>query len=170
MGTSDEPMNYNASNGTITVTAATVASSDSKLSGLSVQAVTSNGDSSNVVYTPSFSPDVTEYKADLASNVTKLVIATTLSDSKSQTAVWRICRGLQRMQNRHFSDGRCMHADRRWFVRRQYHRKYQHRILPAQFVPKHRAVSGSKPSKHHEPVRCPILPLAADSCKQQCDA
>ena len=87
MGTSDEPMNYNASNGTITVTAATTASSDSKLSGLSVQAVTSNGDSSNVVYTPSFSPDVTEYKADLASNVTKLVIATTLSDSKSQTAV-----------------------------------------------------------------------------------
>lgn len=87
MGTSDEPMNYNASNGTITVTAATTASNDSKLSGLSVQAVTSNGDSSNVVYTPSFSPDVTEYKAELASNVTKLVIATTLSDSKSQTAV-----------------------------------------------------------------------------------
>ena len=87
MGTSDEAMSYNAANGTVTIEAATAASSDSKLSGLSIQAVTSNGDSSNVVYTPSFSPDITEYKAELASNVTKLVVATTLSDSKSQTAV-----------------------------------------------------------------------------------
>lgn len=87
VGTTDEPMNYNAANGTVTIAAATTASSDSKLSGLSIQAVTSNGDSSNVVYTPAFSPDITEYKADLAANVTRLVVATTLSDSKSQTAV-----------------------------------------------------------------------------------
>lgn len=86
-GVTDEPMNYNSANGTVTIAAATTASSDSKLSGLSIQAVTSNGDSSNVVYTPAFSPDITEYKADLAANVTKLVVATTLSDSKSQTAV-----------------------------------------------------------------------------------
>lgn len=87
IGVTDEPMNYNAANGSVTISAATTASNDSKLSGLSIQAVTSNGDSSNVVYTPAFSPDVTEYKAELAANVTRLVVATTLSDSKSKTAV-----------------------------------------------------------------------------------
>lgn len=82
-----EPMPYNQSNGSITIGATTAASSDNHLSGLLVSGVTANGDSSNVTYTPNFSPDVYEYTAELGPNVTRLVIATTLSDAKAKTAV-----------------------------------------------------------------------------------
>lgn len=80
-------MNINKTAGTVTINAASTASNDSHLSGLSVQAVTQNGESTNVVYSPSFSPDVYEYRADLAANVTRLVVATTLSDANATTKV-----------------------------------------------------------------------------------
>lgn len=80
-------MNINKADGSVTINAASTASSDSHLSGLSVQAVTQNGDSTNVVFSPSFSPDVYEYRADLAANVTRLVVATTLSDANATTQV-----------------------------------------------------------------------------------
>lgn len=80
-------MNLNKTDGSVTINAASTASDDSHLSGLIVSAVTQNGDTSNVTYTPSFSPDVYEYKADLAANVTKLVVATTLSDANATTKV-----------------------------------------------------------------------------------
>lgn len=80
-------MNLNKTDGSVTINAASTASNDSHLSGLIVSAVTLNGDTSNVTYTPSFSPDVYEYKADLAANVTKLVVATTLSDANATTKV-----------------------------------------------------------------------------------
>lgn len=80
-------MNLNKADGIVTINAASTASSDSHLSGLTIQAVTQNGDSTNVVYTPSFSPDVYEYRADLAANVARLVVATTLSDSNATTTV-----------------------------------------------------------------------------------
>ncbi|MBQ3583767.1 MAG: cadherin-like beta sandwich domain-containing protein [Lachnospiraceae bacterium] len=80
-------MNLNKTDGSVTINAASTASNDSHLSGLIVSAVTQNGDTSNVTYTPSFSPDVYEYKADLAANVTKLVVATTLSDANATTKV-----------------------------------------------------------------------------------
>lgn len=80
-------MNINKADGSVTINAASTASNDSHLSGLSVQAVTQNGDSTNVVFSPSFSPDVYEYRADLAANVTRLVVATTLSDANATTQV-----------------------------------------------------------------------------------
>ena len=51
-------MNLNKTDGSVTINAASTASNDSHLSGLIVSAVTQNGDTSNVTYTPSFSPDV----------------------------------------------------------------------------------------------------------------
>lgn len=86
-GTSDTPMNINKSNGTVTINAATTASNDNHLSGLNVQAVSQNGDSTAVVYTPSFSPDVYEYRADLPATTTRLVVSTTLSDTNATTKV-----------------------------------------------------------------------------------
>lgn len=80
-------LNMSAASGTVNIEGNTSNSSDSTLSGLVVQAVSSNGDKTNVSYTPSFSPDVHEYKADLSSDTTKLVIATTLSDSNATTQV-----------------------------------------------------------------------------------
>lgn len=80
-------MNLNKTDGSVTINAASTASGDSHLSGLTVQAVTQNGDSTNVVYSPAFSPDVYEYRADLAANVTRLVVATTLSDGNATTQV-----------------------------------------------------------------------------------
>lgn len=86
-GSSDAAMNTNNSNGTVTINSATAASNDNHLSGLNVQAISQNGDSTAVVYTPSFSPDVYEYKADLPATTTRLVVSTTLSDANSTTKV-----------------------------------------------------------------------------------
>lgn len=80
-------MNVSSSNGTVTINAANTASNDSHLSGLTVSAVSQNGDSTNVGFIPGFSPDVYEYTAELAPNVTRLVVATTLSDAKATTQV-----------------------------------------------------------------------------------
>lgn len=87
-GNGDEPIsNINKTNGTVTINATTAASNDSHLSGLNVQAVSQNGDSTAVVYTPSFSPDIFEYRADLPATTTKLVVSTTLSDTNATTKV-----------------------------------------------------------------------------------
>ena len=80
-------LNMSTTNGTVNIEGSTANSNDSTLSGLVVQAVSSNGDKTTVSYTPSFSPDVHEYKAELSSDTTKLVIATTLSDSNATTQV-----------------------------------------------------------------------------------
>lgn len=80
-------MNISKTDGSVAINAASSASADSHLSGLVVQAVTQSGDSTTVSYSPSFSPDVYEYRADLAANTSKLVIATTLSDSNATTKV-----------------------------------------------------------------------------------
>lgn len=87
-GNGDEPIsNINKTNGTVTINATTAASNDSHLSGLNVQAVSQNGDSTAVVYTPSFSPDIFEYRADLPATTTRLVVSTTLSDTNATTKV-----------------------------------------------------------------------------------
>ena len=83
----DSELNINKTDGSVTINAATTASSDSRLSGLVVQAVSQNGDSQTVSYSPSFSPEVFDYKADLPANTVKLVISTTLSDKNSTTKV-----------------------------------------------------------------------------------
>lgn len=82
-----ESLNINKTNGTVNIKAATGASSDSHLAGFVVQAVSQNGDSQTVSYSPSFSPEVFDYKADLPANTVKLVISTTLSDKNSTTKV-----------------------------------------------------------------------------------
>lgn len=82
-----ESLNINKTNGTVNIKAATSASSDSHLAGFVVQAVSQSGDSQTVSYSPSFSPEVFEYKADLPANTVKLVISTTLSDKNSTTKV-----------------------------------------------------------------------------------
>lgn len=79
--------NINKTNGTVTINATTTASNDSHLSGLNVQAVSQNGDSTAVIYTPSFSPDIYEYRADLPSTTARLVVSTTLSDTNATTKV-----------------------------------------------------------------------------------
>lgn len=87
-GNGDEPIsNINKTNGTVTINATTAASNDSHLSGLNVQAISQNGDSTAVVYTPSFSPDVFEYRADLPATTARLVVSTTLSDTNATTKV-----------------------------------------------------------------------------------
>ncbi len=83
----DAAMNITKTNGTVNIKAATSASSDSHLAGFVVQAVSQSGDSQTVSYSPSFSPEVFEYKADLPANTVKLVISTTLSDKNSTTKV-----------------------------------------------------------------------------------
>ena len=83
----DSELNINKADGSVTIKAATAASSDSRLSGLVVQAVSQSGDSQTVSYSPSFSPEVFDYKADLPANTVKLVISTTLSDKNSTTKV-----------------------------------------------------------------------------------
>lgn len=83
----DSALNINKTDGSVTIKAASAASNDSRLSGLVVQAVSQDGSSQTVSYTPSFSSDVYDYKADLPANTVKLVIATTLSDSNSTTKV-----------------------------------------------------------------------------------
>ena len=87
-GNDDAPIsNINKTNGTVTINATTAASNDSHLSGLNVQAVSQNGDSTAVIYTPSFSPDIYEYRADLPSTTARLVVSTTLSDTNATTKV-----------------------------------------------------------------------------------
>lgn len=83
----DAAMNITKTNGTVNIKAATSASSDSHLAGFVVQAVSQSGDSQTVSYSPSFSPEVYDYKADLPANTVKLVISTTLSDKNSTTKV-----------------------------------------------------------------------------------
>ena len=83
----DSELNINKTDGSVTINATTTASSDSRLSGLVVQAVSQSGDSQTVSYSPSFSPEVFDYKADLPANTVKLVISTTLSDKNSTTKV-----------------------------------------------------------------------------------
>lgn len=73
--------------GQVTISAPATASSDCNLSGLSVSAVRSSGDSVNVEFIPGFSPDVFEYKAELAEDVERLVVSTTLSDQNATTQV-----------------------------------------------------------------------------------
>lgn len=80
-------MSVAAAPGQVTVSAPTAASSDCNLSGLSVSAVKSSGESVNVDFIPGFSPDVFEYKADLAEDVERLVVSTTLSDQNATTQV-----------------------------------------------------------------------------------
>ena len=84
-----EELSIAKSNGTVNISPApnTTVSNDSHLSGLSVQAISSNGDSTAVLFTPSFSSEITEYKADLPSSTKKLVIATTLSNAKATTSI-----------------------------------------------------------------------------------
>ncbi len=73
--------------GQVTISAPVSASSDCNLSGLSVSAVRTSGDSVNVEFIPGFSPDVFEYKAELAEDVERLVVSTTLSDQNATTQV-----------------------------------------------------------------------------------
>lgn len=87
IGTSDEPMKCSSSNGSIKINAPRTASSDSKLSSLSFQAVTSDGGSTNVAITPAFSPNETQYSAELAANVTRLVVSSSLSDGRARSSV-----------------------------------------------------------------------------------
>lgn len=74
-------------NGQVNVTAPVEASSDCNLTELSFSAVKSSGDSVNVEFIPKFSPDILEYKADLPADITRLVVSTTLSDTKATTKV-----------------------------------------------------------------------------------
>lgn len=80
-------LNITAANGKTNAKEAAAISNDSTLSGLIVQAVSSNGDKTTVSYSPNFSPDVHEYKADLSSDTIDLVVATTLSDPNATTQV-----------------------------------------------------------------------------------
>ncbi len=75
------------SSGQVKVSAPVTASSDCNLSGLSVSAVKTSGGSANVDFVPSFSPDVYEYRADLAEDVERLVISTNLSNQNATTQV-----------------------------------------------------------------------------------
>lgn len=75
------------SSGQVKVSAPVTASSDCNLSGLSVSAVKTSGASVNVDLTPSFSPDVLDYRADLAEDVERLVISTSLSHQSATTQV-----------------------------------------------------------------------------------
>lgn len=91
--TSDETNPENAelnvvkTSANISVIDNTAISNDSKLSGLIISSVSQNGETKNLSYSPSFSPDVFEYAADVGSNINRIIVATTLSDSHSTASV-----------------------------------------------------------------------------------
>ncbi len=80
-------MEVAAAPGQVAISAPTTASSDCNLSGLTISAVKSSGESVNVDFIPAFSPDVLEYKADLTEDIERLVVSTTLSDQNATTQV-----------------------------------------------------------------------------------
>ena len=81
------PVNVVKTSANISVIDNTAISNDSKLSGLIISSVSQNGETKNLSYSPSFSPDVFEYAADVGSNINRIIVATTLSDSHSTASV-----------------------------------------------------------------------------------
>lgn len=79
--------NLNTSNGTITINASDTASNNSRLDGLIVSGITQTGASQNVNFTPAFSSEIYDYTATVSSNISRLVVSTTLSDTKATTQV-----------------------------------------------------------------------------------
>ena len=80
-------INISTSNGSVTVNASDAASSDSHISGLIVSAISENGASQHLGYSPAFSTETYEYTATVPYNVTRIVVSTTLSDAKAKTQV-----------------------------------------------------------------------------------
>ena len=83
----DAPMAITKVDGNVTANAAENASSDSHLSGLIVQSVSTAGVVSEVGLTPAFSADVYEYTASVPSDTKSLNVSTTLSDPKASVKV-----------------------------------------------------------------------------------
>ena len=79
--------NLNTTNGTININASDAASNNSRLDGLIVSAITQTGASQNVNFTPAFSSETYDYTATVPSNITRIVVSTTLSDTKATTQV-----------------------------------------------------------------------------------
>ncbi len=73
--------------GSVTVGNSSNVSSDNKLTSLLVTGVDTDGNNQEVQFEPAFSPDVTEYKAEVLENIKKLSIAASVSDASSTTKV-----------------------------------------------------------------------------------
>ena len=76
-------MNVTSQDGSVTVKAPYVASTNNYLSSLKVEAVKADGSTYSLDLSPSFSKDVTKYSAEAVEGVTKLVVSATQEDSKA---------------------------------------------------------------------------------------
>ena len=76
-------MNVTATEGSVTVKAPYVASTNNYLSSLKVEAVKADGSTYSLDLSPAFSKDVTKYSAEAVEGVTKLVVSATQEDSKA---------------------------------------------------------------------------------------
>lgn len=80
-------MEVKSNSAKIKAKAPVVASNDNKLSSLSLQTDSASGNSTAVVLTPEFSPDVTEYQATFTYDVNKVIVSAIQSDPKATVAV-----------------------------------------------------------------------------------
>ena len=80
-------LNLTKANATMNIEETTTKSGDSKLSGMVVSSVSINGQTSNVSFSPAFSPDIFEYAADVPANINRIIVSTTLSDAHASAAV-----------------------------------------------------------------------------------
>lgn len=73
--------------GTITVGGNSGPSSDNNLTSLMITAIDNDGNASELTYEPTFSPDITEYKANVGSSIKKLSVAAAVSNQQATTKV-----------------------------------------------------------------------------------
>ena len=80
-------MAVTAKDGSVTVKAPVVASTNNNLSSMTVAAVRADGSTYNVELSPAFAKDVTNYNLEVEEGVTKLVISAKAEDSKATVAI-----------------------------------------------------------------------------------
>lgn len=73
--------------GNVTVGSSNGASSDNNLTTLSVSGLDSEGNSHDLVVTPEFSQDVTEYKAEVGENIVRLSVSAAVSNPAAETKI-----------------------------------------------------------------------------------
>ncbi|MDE5781025.1 MAG: cohesin domain-containing protein [Lachnospiraceae bacterium] len=81
------PMDIAGGLGNITVGGSNGASSDNNLTSLSISGVDSEGSSHDLVITPEFSQDVTEYRAEVGENIVRLSVSAIVSNPSANTKI-----------------------------------------------------------------------------------
>ena len=80
-------MTLSSKNGSVTVKAPVIASSNNNLASMSVAAVRADGSSYDVSLTPGFKKDVTKYNLSVEEGVTKLVVTAKAEDEKAKVEI-----------------------------------------------------------------------------------